>query len=78
MNREKPNHLGQWELKYLGHVLFLVGVAVDPKKIEEMPTPSNIIYIRGIQSLDREFRLISGAKGLGCDIGAISARWHSE
>jgi hypothetical protein len=47
------------EVKYLGHVVSLKGVAMDPGKIEAMmswPSPKNIKVVRGFLGLTRYYR----------------------
>lgn len=50
----KKCSFGQQRLEYLGHVISLAGVAVDPAKVEAIllwPTPKNVRGVRGFLGL---------------------------
>jgi len=50
---------GKIEVDYLGHIVIIEGVKVNPKKIEAMqtwPGPKTIIELRGFLGLARYYR----------------------
>jgi hypothetical protein len=67
--------LFQKEIHYLGHIVSIEGVALDPKKIKaimDWPTPRNVIEIRYFMGLIGYYRrFIQGFSKIGNPINSL-------
>ena len=57
--KESKCEFGMTELLYLGHIISVEGVQVDPKKIRaivDWPTPTNLTQLKGFFGLSGFYR----------------------